>query len=67
MILEDGNNIYLIFYFLNTVKKGYNFFYLSYPSIQLSTLKFHAHLKFNGILHIIKIVIIVYKLTNNNY
>ena len=41
-------------------KNVFNFFLLSYPSIKISALNFHAELEMNVILFIIKIVIIVY-------
>ena len=60
VVLEDGNNIYLIWYFLYILKKLFKKIYLSYPSIQLSSLLFHAQLEMNAILHIIKMIPIVY-------
>ena len=66
MIL-DLNNIYSTFNFLHTSKKVSYKIYLSYQSIQLSTLNCNAQLETNEILHIVKLRIIVYQLTNNNY
>ena len=53
----------LILKVLKNIKK----FLLSYPSIKISNLNFHAQLEINVILSIIKIGINVYLLTNNNY
>ena len=54
MILEDGNDIYLIFYFSHIFKKSTLENLVELNSIQLPTLNFHAQLEINGIVHIIK-------------
>ena len=40
---------------------------MSYPEIQILSLKFHAQLKMNVIFFIIQLITIVHFQTNNNY
>ena len=61
IILEDGNNIlYLIFYLLHIFKKFILKILVELPFHSTSTLNFHAELEINGIVYIIKIIIILY-------
>ena len=48
-------------------KSVLHFFLLSYPAIQILSLKFHAQLDMNVIFFIIQLVTIVHFQTNNNY
>ena len=55
MILENGNNIYLIFvYFLLIIKKGILKFTRVSLHFNFQTLNLHAQLEMNGILYITK-------------
>ena len=54
MILEDGNNIYSIFYFFKHIKKFILKNLVELPINTTLTIHFHAQLEMNGILYIIK-------------